>query len=199
MPRGYDAHPSNLSRVVTIARMDPGLQAHAREVADLAGAVARALGLDRRGRGNVARAAELHDIGKLAMPAEILAKDGPLDPVEHALLRRHTLVGEAMIGAAPALRPVALLVRASHERWDGRGYPDGLEGRGDPARRAHRRGVRRVQRHVRAPPLRPRAVGGRGARRTAAVLRHAVRPAGDRGVLRDAGSAASRGLTVCLR
>src|SRR3954470_17183860 len=128
MPRGYDAHPSNLSRVVTIARMDPGLQAHAREVADLAGAVARALGLDRRGRGNVARAAELHDIGKLAMPAEILAKDGPLDPVEHALLRRHTLVGEAMIGAAPALRPVALLVRASHERWDGRGYPDGLAG-----------------------------------------------------------------------
>src|ERR1044072_4690938 len=60
MPRGYDARASNLSRVVTIARMDPGLEAHAREVADLAGAVARALGLDRRARDNVARAAELH-------------------------------------------------------------------------------------------------------------------------------------------
>ncbi len=62
--------------------MDPGLQAHAGEVAELAGAVARALGLDRRGRANVARAAELHDIGKLAIPAEILAKSGPLDPAE---------------------------------------------------------------------------------------------------------------------
>jgi HD-GYP domain-containing protein (c-di-GMP phosphodiesterase class II) len=108
--------------------MDPGLQAHAREVANLAAAVARALGLDRRGRENVARAAELHDIGKLAIPAEILAKRGPLDLAERSLLRRHTLVGEAMIGAAPTLRPVALLVRASHERWDGRGHPDGLEG-----------------------------------------------------------------------
>jgi HD superfamily phosphohydrolase YqeK len=48
--------------------MEPGLQAHAREVADLAGALARALGLDRRARDNVARAAELHDIGKLAIP-----------------------------------------------------------------------------------------------------------------------------------
>jgi two-component system, cell cycle response regulator len=124
MPKGYDAHPSNLSRVVTIARTDPGLLAHAKEVAELAAAVARALGLDRRGRDHVARAAELHDIGKLVIPAEILAKPGPLDPVERALVRRHTLVGEAMI----ALRPVALLVRASHERWDGRGYPDGLEG-----------------------------------------------------------------------
>jgi len=108
--------------------MEPGLEAHAREVADLAGAVARALGLDRHGRANVARAAELHDIGKLAIPAEILAKPGPLEPAERLLLRRHTLVGEAMIGAAPTLRPIALLVRASHERWDGRGYPDGLEG-----------------------------------------------------------------------
>jgi two-component system cell cycle response regulator len=113
---------------VTIARTDPGLWAHAREVAELAGAVALGLGLGRRAREDVARAAELHDIGKLAMPPEVLAKPGPLDPAERSLLRRHTLVGEAMIGAAPTLRAVALLVRASHERWDGRGYPDGLEG-----------------------------------------------------------------------
>jgi HD-GYP domain-containing protein (c-di-GMP phosphodiesterase class II) len=108
--------------------MDPGLQAHAREVADLAAEVARALRLDRRARERVARAAELHDIGKLAIPSEVLAKRGPLEPAELSLLRRHTLVGEAMIGTEPGLRPVALLVRASHERWDGRGYPDGLVG-----------------------------------------------------------------------
>jgi HD-GYP domain-containing protein (c-di-GMP phosphodiesterase class II) len=112
----------------SLAMEAPETLEHAREVAGLAAAVARALGLDRRTRDDVARAAELHDVGKMAIPAEILAKRGPLDPAEDSLLRRHTLVGEAMICAAPTLRPVARLVRASHERWDGRGYPDGLRG-----------------------------------------------------------------------
>jgi HD-GYP domain-containing protein (c-di-GMP phosphodiesterase class II) len=62
----------------------------------------------------------------------VLAKRGPLDSGERDLLRGHTLVGEAMISAAPALRPIALLVRASHERWDGHGYPDGLAGEAIP-------------------------------------------------------------------
>jgi two-component system, cell cycle response regulator len=115
-----------------LAMDEPATLAHAREVADLAAAVARALGLDRRARENVARAAELHDIGKMAIPREVLAKRGPLDDSERDLLRRHTLVGEAMISAAPALRPIALLVRASHERWDGRGYPDGVAGEAIP-------------------------------------------------------------------
>ena len=115
-----------------LAKEEPAAFAHAREVAELATAVAQALGLDRRGRENVARAAELHDIGKMAIPREILAKRGPLDASEHELMRRHTLVGEAMICAAPTLRPIALLVRASHERWDGRGYPDGIEGEAIP-------------------------------------------------------------------
>ena len=115
-----------------LAREEPAMLGHARDVAGLAADVARTLGLDRRARENVARAAELHDIGKLAIPAEILAKHGPLDAGERELMRRHTLVGETMICAAPTLRPVALLVRASHERWDGHGYPDGLEGEAIP-------------------------------------------------------------------
>jgi HD-GYP domain-containing protein (c-di-GMP phosphodiesterase class II) len=115
-----------------LAKEEPALLGHAREVADLAERVARALGLDRRARENVACAAELHDVGKMAIPAEILAKRGPLEEAERDLMRRHTLVGEAMIAAAPALRPVGLLVRASHERWDGRGYPDGLSGEAIP-------------------------------------------------------------------
>jgi two-component system, cell cycle response regulator len=115
-----------------VAKEEPALLDHAREVADLAERLARALGLDRRARENVACAAELHDIGKMAIPAEILAKRGPLEEAERDLMRRHTLVGEAMIAAAPALRPVGLLVRASHERWDGRGYPDGLSGEAIP-------------------------------------------------------------------
>ena len=81
---------------------------------------------------------------------------------EWAFIRRHTLIGERIIAAAPALTRVAALVRSSHERWDGAGYPDGLAGEDDPARRAHRRRRRRVRRDdqpapvldARAPPRR---------------------------------------------
>jgi two-component system, cell cycle response regulator len=111
---------------------EPAAAAHAHEVAELAAELARALGLDRRSRDEVARAAELHDVGKMAIPAEILAKRGPLADSERELMRSHTVVGEAMIGCAPTLRRVALLVRASHERWDGHGYPDGLRGEAIP-------------------------------------------------------------------
>jgi two-component system, cell cycle response regulator len=76
----------------------------------------------------VARAAELHDLGKIGIPDEILDKPGPLDEVEWSFMRRHTTIGERILMAAPALRLVARLVRSSHERWDGRGYPDGLAG-----------------------------------------------------------------------
>ena len=62
------------------------------------------------------------------MPDAILNKPGPLDPDEWAFIRRHTIVGERIVAAAPALSRVATLVRASHERWDGGGYPDGLAG-----------------------------------------------------------------------
>ena len=182
-----------------LAKEEPAAFAHAREVADLATAVAQSLGLDRRGRENVARAAELHDIGKMAIPGEILAKRGPLDASEHELMRRHTLVGEAMICAAPTLRPIALLVRASHERWDGRGYPDGIEGEAIPL------GARIVavcdafSAMCEARPYGQPAHRGRGARRAAALLGHAVRPARRARLLRHAGSATSRGLTRPLR
>ena len=74
----------------------------------------------------MARAAELRDVGKIAVPDAILDKPGPLDPVEWSFMRRHPLIGERILLEAPALRPVARLVRSSHERWDGGGYPDGL-------------------------------------------------------------------------
>jgi HD-GYP domain-containing protein (c-di-GMP phosphodiesterase class II) len=71
-------------------------------------------------------AAELHDIGKAAVPGVILEKPGPLDAAELAYLRQHSLIGERILSAAPALANVAPLVRATHERPDGTGYPDGL-------------------------------------------------------------------------
>ena len=70
----------------------------------------------------------MHDIGKLAVPDAVLAKPAPLDPEEWRFIRDHTMIGERILREAPALDPVAELVRSSHERWDGGGYPDRLTG-----------------------------------------------------------------------
>jgi two-component system cell cycle response regulator len=106
----------------------PDLGAHVHDVGLLAAAVAGELGLDARALQHVRHAAELHDIGKVAVPSAILDKPGKLDADEWAFIARHTIIGERILGAAVALRPVATLVRASHEHYDGNGYPDGLRG-----------------------------------------------------------------------
>jgi diguanylate cyclase (GGDEF)-like protein len=105
---------------------EPDLHQHMTEVARLAVAVGRRLGMDGERLDELARAAELHDVGKMAIPDAILAKPGPLDRDEIEFMRRHTVIGERILSAAPALVPVARLVRLSHERVDGEGYPDGL-------------------------------------------------------------------------
>jgi HD-GYP domain-containing protein (c-di-GMP phosphodiesterase class II) len=111
---------------------DPELGDHFDEVARLAIRVGRAMDLDDEEIDVVARAAEFHDIGKIAIPDEVLNKPGPLDEGEWELMRRHTIIGDRILSATPAMRPVAALVRGSHERWDGKGYPDGLRGEKTP-------------------------------------------------------------------
>lgn len=74
------------------------------------------------------QAASLHDIGKIAVPDAILNKSGSLSSDEWELIRRHTLIGERIVGAAPSLTHLAKLIRSSHERHDGTGYPDQLSG-----------------------------------------------------------------------
>jgi two-component system, cell cycle response regulator len=106
----------------------PELHDHLHEVAETALAVGRRMSLLPEELDEMARAAELHDVGKMAIPDEILNKPGPLDHVELGFIRQHTIVGERMLAAAPALNSVARLVRASHENWDGSGYPDGIAG-----------------------------------------------------------------------
>ena len=73
-------------------------------------------------------AAELHDIGKMAIPEAILQKRSALTDGEWSMMRQHTVAGERIIASSAALADVAPLVRSSHERWDGAGYPDGLAG-----------------------------------------------------------------------
>jgi diguanylate cyclase (GGDEF)-like protein len=121
-------HQSRAVLLRILREREPELRSHLIGVAELALAVARELGLTGEELDELTRAAELHDIGKIAIPEEILRKPGPLDPAEWAFVRRHTVIGERILGAAPALRPVARIVRSTHERWDGNGYPDGLSG-----------------------------------------------------------------------
>jgi diguanylate cyclase (GGDEF)-like protein len=107
---------------------DPELRAHVGEVAALAVAIGRLLGLDASELDDIRLAAELHDIGKLAVPDEILRKPGPLSEDDWVFIHRHTLVGQRILAVAPMLSRVGEIVRATHERWDGGGYPDRLEG-----------------------------------------------------------------------
>jgi diguanylate cyclase (GGDEF)-like protein len=106
----------------------PDLGEHLDGVAELSEAVARRLGLDADQVARTRLAAELHDIGKVAIPDAILLKPEPLAPEEREFIERHTLIGERIVSAAPALSHVAGLVRSSHERVDGSGYPDRLAG-----------------------------------------------------------------------
>ena len=102
---------------------------HCKGVVLLALEVASELGLDAEQRRNVEFAALLHDVGKIAVPKEIVNKPGKLDEREWAIIRTHTLEGQRMLERVGGfMREVGEIVRSSHERWDGGGYPDGLRG-----------------------------------------------------------------------
>ncbi len=112
-----------------LAQRHPELDEHSSDVAKDVEQLARAVGFDDEHVALAVRAGDLHDVGKLGIPDSIIAKPGPLSEHEWEFMRQHTVMGERIIAAAgPSLEPIAPLVRASHERWDGRGYPDGLAG-----------------------------------------------------------------------
>jgi diguanylate cyclase (GGDEF)-like protein len=128
--KGTDRAPASRQRddvpMSALSERERGLHTHVAGVADLAMRVAARLGMPIEEIDEVGRAAELHDIGKAAIPDAILNKPGPPDSEEWAFMKRHTIVGERILAAAPALAPVARIVRSTHERFDGTGYPDGL-------------------------------------------------------------------------
>ncbi len=101
---------------------------HSEAVIDMSGAVARNLGCNAQDIERVKSAALLHDIGKVAIPDEILHKPGPLTDTEWKLMKEHPVIGERILRVLPGLGTVARIVRHEHERWDGGGYPDGLAG-----------------------------------------------------------------------
>ena len=187
--------------VDALAHHEPRPEPYGDGVAALALEVGRRLALPPDELDELASVAQLHDLGKLAVPDEILSKPGPLDEREWEFIHRHTVVGERILRASPAFWKVATLVRSSHENWDGTGYPDGLAGEQIPlvarivracdalvamaSERPYRRALpieaaleelercsgTRVRPDGRADPRRPRARAARGGPRRLTLAR----------------------------
>jgi diguanylate cyclase (GGDEF)-like protein len=116
------------SLVSALEIQDPATSRHALAIVELAVAVGRRLGLAPSALRRLEHGAALHDIGKIGVASELLRKPGPLDAEETIAMRCHPELGARILEPVPRLRTVAPIVRASHERFDGRGYPDGLAG-----------------------------------------------------------------------
>lgn len=101
---------------------------HSDRVAELSWSIARELGMGEREAESVRLAGHLHDIGKIGISDSIIGKPGPLNEAEFSSMRRHTIIGAALVEQVAHLSVFSSSVRSHHERWDGRGYPDGLGG-----------------------------------------------------------------------
>jgi HD-GYP domain-containing protein (c-di-GMP phosphodiesterase class II) len=127
LQRAYRGTVMLLSDVVEFE--DQYTAEHSRSVVDLAHAVAEELNTDPRERQTLEFAAMLHDVGKIAIPKEILNKPAKLTDDEFAVMKKHTIEGQYMLDRVGGLLgSVGEIVRSCHERWDGKGYPDGLKG-----------------------------------------------------------------------
>jgi len=111
---------------------DPYLRGHSARVADFAATIAAEMGLDDEQIERVRTAGRLHDIGKIGIREEVLNKQGPLTDVEFEHVKQHVVIGSQILSPLVHLREVIAFVRSHHERWDGLGYPDALEGEAIP-------------------------------------------------------------------
>ena len=111
----------------------PWTRGHAHRVVGLAVAAARTLGWSDEALGNVRAGSLLHDVGKLAVPTDVLAKPGPLTAMELAEVRRHPTYGAVLVSSLPGARRALPSILHHHERWDGTGYPGRIAGEAIPA------------------------------------------------------------------
>ena len=114
--------------VAILAEASAGTAEHSDDVVLITQAIGQSLGITGDGASDLLAAARLHDIGKAWVPAALLEKPGPLTDEEWEVMRKHTVAGERILASIEGLKEVGRLVRHSHERWDGGGYPDGLAG-----------------------------------------------------------------------
>ena len=114
------------------AESAPDVAAHKERTGRLAKALVQSMDLDGPLARVIVLTARLHDIGKLGIPPRVLEKPGPLSGLESDLMREHSMIGQRMLQRRTDLLAIGTLVRATHERWDGLGYPDGLRGSAIP-------------------------------------------------------------------
>ena len=126
--RASAARQATNTLLKALSERSADLGAHLSDVTELSAAAARRLGLPDGQMGPLLQAAALHDVGKIAIPDAVLNKPAPLDDAEWEFMRAHTVIGEKILAEALALAEAARIVRSSHERFDGKGYPDGLAG-----------------------------------------------------------------------
>ncbi|MGF1473797.1 MAG: HD domain-containing phosphohydrolase [Rubrobacteraceae bacterium] len=101
---------------------------HSMAVVELSESVARSLGFPEEEIEDLKHAALLHDVGKMGIPDSVLGKQGPLEEWEWEVMKQHPEIGERIVASLQSLEHLAPVVRAEHERWDGKGYPDSLSG-----------------------------------------------------------------------
>jgi diguanylate cyclase (GGDEF)-like protein/PAS domain S-box-containing protein len=130
--RASAARQASDALLKALAERSEELANHMCDVTDLCEAVGEALEIPEGEMAHLLQAAALHDVGKVGIPDAILEKPAPLDDEEWEFMRKHTQIGERILGAAPALTQAAKIVRSTHERMDGRGYPDRLSGEAVP-------------------------------------------------------------------
>ena len=137
---------------------------HIHRISRMTYLLARRIGLPEPEAELIGHASAMHDVGKIGIPDRVLLKPGKLDAEEWEIMQSHTTVGGTILegSSSPLLQQAHEIALTHHERWDGSGYPAGPEGRGDPARRAHHLGLRRLRRAALRAPLQ----GARGRWRT---------------------------------
>jgi len=121
-----------MSLARTIEARDPNTEGHCERLARFAVTLGARLGLPEDDLAALHRGGHLHDIGKVAVPDAVLRKPGPLTDEEYDVIKRHTVVGDELLGSLRSMRRVRSVVRHHHERLDGTGYPDGLKGEDVP-------------------------------------------------------------------
>jgi len=129
-PDGVEVSIAALLELVEDAA--PAVASHMERTGRLARLLALELGLSSQMVDLVVRTARVHDVGKLTIPPWLFEKPDPLSPSERALREAHSVTGQRILERKPALVGLGPLVRATHERWDGNGYPDGLQGSAIP-------------------------------------------------------------------
>jgi putative nucleotidyltransferase with HDIG domain len=127
-----DFHEFASSLVLALESKDIYTAGHSERVADITSDIAKAIGMDKWDIEYLHIAAHLHDIGKIGIPDGILLKSGPLTKAEYEVVKQHSSIGYKILKDVKGLEDIAKIIRHHHERFDGKGYPDGLKGKDIP-------------------------------------------------------------------